>query len=88
MEIKLKSKFLKELNEIEHKYSSKIEKFVFEELPKYEKLESVGKIEKMNGYTNFFKIRFGNYRIGLKKEGNTLILETTKHRKEIYKYFP
>ena len=42
----------------------------------------------MTGYKNYFKIRFGDYRVAIKKENHTIIVETVKHRKEIYKYFP
>lgn len=42
----------------------------------------------MKGYIGFYKIRFGDYRIGLKVEGDVVILERTLHRKDIYRYFP
>jgi mRNA interferase RelE/StbE len=42
----------------------------------------------MTGYKNYFKIRFGNYRVGIKKENDSIIIETVKHRREIYNYFP
>ncbi len=42
----------------------------------------------MIGYKKYYKIRFGDYRVGLKKENDTIVIETVKHRKEIYKYFP
>ena len=42
----------------------------------------------MKGYRDYFKIRFGNYRVGLKKEGDNIIVKRVLHRKEIYKYFP
>ena len=42
----------------------------------------------MTGYKNYFKIRFGDYSISIKKQDDIIIIETIKHRKEIYKYFP
>ena len=42
----------------------------------------------MKGYKDYFKIRFGDYRVGMKKENNIIIVETVKHRREIYKFFP
>jgi len=88
MEIKIKKKFLKELSKLPNEYADIIEDFVFDMLPNYNNLSEIGKVEKMTGYKNYFKIRFGDYRIGLKKEGNIIVIETVKHRKEIYKYFP
>jgi len=36
----------------------------------------------------YFRIRIGEYRLGLKEERGMLILLRFMHRKEIYKYFP
>jgi mRNA interferase RelE/StbE len=88
MEVKIKKKFLKELSKLPTEYANTIEEFIFDKLPNYYCLSEIGKVEKMTGYKNFFKIRFGDYRVGIKKENNTIIVEIVKHRKEIYKYFP
>ena len=88
MQIEIKKKFLKELSKLPIEYADKIEEFVFDKLPTYDNLSKIGKVEKMTGYKNYFKIRFGDYRIGIKKENQTIIVEIVKHRKEIYKYFP
>ncbi len=88
MQVEFRKKFLNELSKLPKPYQSDIEKFVFDILPKYNSLSEIGKIEKMKGYKGFFKIRFGNYRVGIKKEKNGIVIETVKHRKEIYKFFP
>ena len=88
MEIEYRKKFLKELSKLPNDYAKTIEDFVFDELPTCKNLEEIGKIEKMKGYKQYFKIRFGNYRVGIKKEADGIIVETVRHRKEIYKFFP
>ena len=88
MEVEIKKKFLKELSKLPNEYANTIEEFVFDILPTYDNLSKIGKVEKMTGYKNYFKIRFGDYRVGIKKEINIIIIETVKHRREIYKYFP
>jgi len=88
MEVKIKKKFLKELSRLPNEYANIIEEFVFDKLPTYNNLSEIGKVEKMTGYKNYFKIRFGDYRVGIKKENDIVIVEIVKHRKEIYKYFP
>ncbi len=65
-----------------------IEIFVFEELPHLASIAESGKIEKMHGYNNYFKIRFSSYRVGLKLENDELIVQIVMHRKEIYRFFP
>ena len=88
MKIEIKKKFLKELSKIPNEYSTTIEEFIFDTFCTYDNLSEIGKVEKMTGYKNYFKIRFGDYRIGIKKQDDIIIIETIKHRKEIYKYFP
>ena len=88
MEVEIKKKFLKELSKLPNEYENTIEEFVFDKLPTYDNLSEIGKVEKMTGYKNYFKIRFGDYRVGIKKENDIIIIETIKHRREIYKYFP
>ena len=88
MQIEYKKRFLKELSKLPIEHSQTIEQFVFDIFPTYDNLGEIGKVEKMTGYKNYFKIRFGDYRVGIKKENDTIIIETIKHRREIYKYFP
>lgn len=44
--------------------------------------------EKLAGSKDAYRIRLGNYRIGIYKEDNTIILSRVLNRKEIYRYFP
>ncbi len=81
-------KFLKDLATIPKNERVSIEVFAFETLVKLDSIPATGKCEQLRGYQNYYKVRFGNYRIGLKLEGETLILERVLHRKDIYRYFP
>lgn len=42
----------------------------------------------MKGAPYHFRIRIGEYRIGVVITGNTIVFERFLHRKDIYKYFP
>lgn len=89
MEISYTKTFLKDLSKITPaKRRQQIEKFVFEELPALSSIEAEGKIEKMTGYKNHYKIRFGDYRVGLLKNDRTIELQRVLNRKEIYRFFP
>lgn len=88
MKVEYRKRFLKELSQIPSVYRKEVETFVFEKLPSLQSIEASGNIEQMKGYPGFYKIRFGVYRIGLRSEGETLVLEHILHRKEIYRYFP
>lgn len=68
---------------------SRIESIVFSELDSQNPFE-LGYLGKMKGYKDKYKIRVGDYRIGLTidKKNQTTICHRVAHRKEIYKIFP
>jgi len=89
MKIDYEKRFLKELFKLkDKKVKEEVEKFVFNELPLFNSLSDAQKIEKMSGYKEYYKVRFGNYRVGIKKENELIVIKTIKHRREIYKFFP
>ena len=88
MIVEYRKRFLKELSKIPTETRLKIEKFVFEDLPKAESIYEVGVIEQMKGYRSYYKVRFGSYRIGLKIENEKTVFERALHRRDIYRYFP
>lgn len=88
MEIIYHKKFLKDLANLPSDYRKKIEKEVFEYLPGLKSWKEITKAEKLQGYKNYYKIRFGDYRLGFRIESDKVILERVLHRKEIYRYFP
>lgn len=45
-------------------------------------------IKKLEGFKNYYRIRIGDYRIGLELKKDTLWFITIANRKEIYKIFP
>ena len=89
MELHFTKTFLKDLAKVQPvKRRKQIEEFVFEIMPLSLSLESLDLAEKKTGYENFYKIRFGDYRIGLNKTSTHIELIRVLHRKEIYKVFP
>ncbi|MGZ8162900.1 MAG: type II toxin-antitoxin system RelE family toxin [Methylobacter sp.] len=88
MKVKYSKKFLKQLAAVPSDIRSKIENFVFEELVSTSSIYEMGKVEKMKGYDGFYKVRFGNYRLGLVIENEIVAVKTVMHRREIYKFFP
>ena len=88
MEIRINKRFLKELASLPVKDRQRIEKFVFEDSSGFKKITDIPGLHKLKGYANFYRIRFGDYRAGLKHENNIITFERLLHRKEIYKYYP
>ncbi|MCX6207003.1 MAG: type II toxin-antitoxin system RelE/ParE family toxin [Bacteroidetes bacterium] len=61
---------------------------VLDNLSRVEKLSELTSCKKLTGFKNAYRIRMGEYRIGLIFENGTIELVRILGRKEIYKYFP
>jgi len=58
-------------------------------LEKAYSLKDVKNLKKLSGFKNYYRIRVGDYRIGIEQIDNkTLRLIIIAHRKDIYKKFP
>lgn len=82
-------RFLKELADLPEEIQARIEPIVFQELESDNPFD-LGYLKKMKGYLDKYKVRVGDYRIGIsiEKETQTLICQRVAHRKEIYRVFP
>jgi mRNA-degrading endonuclease RelE of RelBE toxin-antitoxin system len=49
---------------------------------------TIHNIKKIEGYDNYYRLRVGDYRLGLKLSGNTIELIRFLHRRDIYRRFP
>jgi mRNA interferase RelE/StbE len=82
-------RFLKKLSKLPNEIQTRAERIVFDELLSPNPFE-LGYIERMVGYPNKYKIRIGDYRIGIAidKANQIIICQRIAHRKDIYKIFP
>lgn len=87
--IEYTKRFLKELASLPKNIQYRIESIVFEELNSSNPFE-LGYFNKLKGYADKYKIRVGEYRVGLTvdKRNQTIICQRVAHRREIYKIFP
>lgn len=70
-----------------HQLLKRIQKKI-EEVEGAEDLSNISSIEKLSGGNNYFRIRVGDYRIGVKFNNSTIAFIRCLHRREIYRYFP
>jgi len=87
--IEYNKRFLKELTSLPKEVQPRVESIVFSELEADNPFE-LGYISKMKGYKDKYKVRVGDYRIGLTidRTNRTIICQRVAHRREIYKIFP
>jgi len=81
--------FLKDLKALKSTPSdAPIKTLAFETIPNCPSLEEVRNLTKLTGYETAYRIRIGDYRVGLFIERDTITFARVLHRKEIYRYFP
>jgi mRNA interferase RelE/StbE len=59
-----------------------------EQAEKAPTMHDVTEIKKLRKSKGYFRVRIGDYRIGLVAEGDVLTFVRCLHRKDIYRYFP
>jgi len=87
--IRYSKTFYKELAKIPKGIRLQIEDFVFGDAVKANPFEA-GKVEKLKGYDEFYKVRFGSYRLGIRIDQKNRVIEflRVRHRQDIYRKFP
>jgi mRNA interferase RelE/StbE len=63
-------------------------KEIIEEVEKAKSISEIRNLKQLKGNSEFYRIRFGNYRIGVKINGDIVIFIRALHRKDIYRHFP
>lgn len=59
------------------------------QIEKASSLTELSNIKKLSGFSDYYRIRIGDYRIGLESiDKNTIRFIVIAHRKEIYRIFP
>jgi mRNA interferase RelE/StbE len=61
---------------------------VISEVENSQNLSEIEHVKKLRGVENYYRIRIGDYRLGLKVENNIVIFVRFLDRKDIYRYFP
>jgi len=81
-------KFKKQVDSCKDKRIRKKLLLVFEEVASAKNLSAVKSIKKLQGAKNCYRIRIGDFRIGIMLDQETVIFAAFDHRADIYKYFP
>lgn len=89
MNFEFKKSFAKDLKKKAHgrKLCSHVQEII-QEVANTESFYKIKNLKKLKAKGNYYRIRLGDYRIGLKIEEGTVIFVRFLHRNEIYRYFP
>lgn len=88
MKTAFKESFARDLKTVRNKKLLKRVKEVIEAVEKAESLSVLPHLKKLKGEQNYFRVKVGDYRIGLALDGDTVVFVRVLARKDIYRYFP
>ena len=63
-------------------------KNLFDNVEKAENLQEIPNVKKLKGFEEFYRVRIGKYRVGIKYDDNEVTFIRILSRKDIYKFFP
>jgi len=86
--VQFRASFSKDLRSIKNKNLLDRIREMVEYIEKAQKLPDIANLKKLKGGRIYYRIRVGEYRIGLTIENNTVAFVRCLNRKEIYRYFP
>ncbi|TAF76361.1 MAG: type II toxin-antitoxin system RelE/ParE family toxin [Bacteroidetes bacterium] len=86
MKIEISRKFYKDLKKINQVTQNELVE-VIDKIEQENNISSLD-IKKMIGYENYFRVRIGKYRLGIKITNECVYILRVAKRDEIYKIFP
>jgi mRNA interferase RelE/StbE len=86
--VKYRRSFAKDLARINsHSMKVRIHK-VIDEVKNASSLLDLPNVKQLQGHSGYYRIRVGDYRLGLKARGDSVTFVRVLHRKDIYRKFP
>jgi mRNA interferase RelE/StbE len=88
MQVEFLAKFSKDLDKINNKAVKLDILKLIEQLEVISTISEISNLKKLTGYKSAYRIRVGDYRIGIFVDKDAIQLARVLHRKDIYKIFP
>ncbi|HNT76065.1 MAG TPA: type II toxin-antitoxin system RelE/ParE family toxin [Anaerolineae bacterium] len=88
MKVAFEASFARDLKRIRDKLLLQRVQQTIEAIKLAPGIGSVSELKKMQGYDTFYRVRLGDYRIGIEIVDDQVIFVRFLHRKDVYRYFP
>ncbi|MBN1484894.1 MAG: type II toxin-antitoxin system RelE/ParE family toxin [Chloroflexia bacterium] len=88
MRVLFEASFARDLQRIRNKkLLDRVQKLI-DEIKAAAALDEIKHLSKLKGTETFYRIRLGDYRVGVEIIQDRVVLVRILHRKDIYRYFP
>ena len=88
MNVRFKASFAKDLRALKDKALLERIKQLIANVEAAQSLAEVSNLKKLRGGGGYYRIRIGDYRVGLATEEGVVVFVRVLHRREVYRYFP
>lgn len=88
MKTAFRESFARDLKGVREKKLLQRVKESIEAVERADSLNALPNLKKLKGAKSYFRLKLGDYRIGLALENDTVVFVRFLDRKDIYKYFP
>ena len=88
MQVEFSPAFLRDLKHIKDAALLQMVKQAIIDLEQARDLHDLPGLKRLHSEGPYYRLRVGDYRLGILAKGSALILVRCMHRKDIYRYFP
>jgi mRNA interferase RelE/StbE len=88
LKVRFKAAFARDLRSVKDKALLGRIRALIENVEKAESLADVAGLKRLRGVGAYYRIRVGDYRVGLAVEEDVVLFVRVLHRREVYRYFP
>lgn len=88
MKVSFRRSFAKDLKKIRSKALLHAVQDVIEQLEQRQSLHEIPNVKHLTSEGSYYRIRIGEYRLGLLVDDDTVTVVRFLHRRDIYRYFP
>ncbi|MDE2736878.1 MAG: type II toxin-antitoxin system RelE/ParE family toxin [Gemmatimonadota bacterium] len=88
MKVEFRNSFERDLRRIRDQAIKERIKTVIEQIEKVNDLTEASNVRKLRGGENHYRVRIGDYRLGLLLNEGTVVFVRCLPRQDIYRYFP
>jgi mRNA interferase RelE/StbE len=87
VKVRFEQSFVKDLHDLDAKRAERVRNTI-QLIETAASLRDVPHLMKLQGYSDFFRVRVGDYRLGLAIIQGEIVFVRCLPRKDIYRYFP
>jgi mRNA-degrading endonuclease RelE of RelBE toxin-antitoxin system len=88
LRIEFRSSFVRDLEGTRDKALKTLVQQTIDQVERAQSLEEIEHLRKLQGADRYYRIRLGDYRIGIVVEKDTVTFVRLLHRKDMYRHFP